>query len=349
MAQRREFTASHDGIFALKTTPSGSVKSARRAWQAICTQPCDDRPAGCLSLKKISRHPVGRTDPINAMTLAKTVLVVSDRPEQFELAAGSLQRAGFRIRYRRNLVESVTLALVENPAVIISELAVPDVDGLQLCRSIRRALPSNPPIVLVGDLSKESPIVSDALMCGATDYIERRFIYAHLLRLVESIAPPAAVTGPLPSNETLFDAFIENISDSVMIADQNGLILFASPSTGRILQYRSEELTGACFFDRIHSDDLARVRAYFDNAVFGTAGGERISYRIRTYDDRFKTIQTVGRPAYDERFGWVVVLTSRALGSLASGSNPRRVREPGHSPLSVLDAWIIDISLMSEN
>jgi PAS domain-containing protein len=62
-------------------------------------------------------------------------------------------------------------------------------------------------------------------------------------------------------------SLIENSLDIVTVIDAYGTILYASPSTLRILGYDPEALEGRSVFDLVHSGDLARVRDFLSNAA----------------------------------------------------------------------------------
>ncbi|MEP6789013.1 MAG: response regulator [Acidobacteriota bacterium] len=102
----------------------------------------------------------------------KTVLVISDGQEQFASTALRLFQEGVYVRFENDVDHG--LAGDEPPNLIISELAVANVDGLQLCRRMRRDRHlARTPVLLVGDLSKYSSIVRDSFKCGAADYMQK--------------------------------------------------------------------------------------------------------------------------------------------------------------------------------
>ncbi len=103
-----------------------------------------------------------------------TILLVSGDVEQFAIVTGLIRSSGLNATFARTVRECLTLAGAELPALIISELAVPDIDGLQLCLRIRAVERSRTtPILLVGDLPRSSPIVADGRRCGANSYLQK--------------------------------------------------------------------------------------------------------------------------------------------------------------------------------
>jgi DNA-binding response OmpR family regulator len=65
------------------------------------------------------------------------VLVVDDEPVLAGVVASYLDRAGFSTTVTGNGVEAVELARTEDPTVIILDLGLPGLDGVEVCRQIR--------------------------------------------------------------------------------------------------------------------------------------------------------------------------------------------------------------------
>ncbi len=105
-----------------------------------------------------------------------TVLVISDSPEQFEQAASLFRASGFAVIFESDAAISLKNAGRQMPCLIISELAVHNIDGLAVCRRVRQDQSlAVTPVVLVGDLSPGSGIVADGFRCGASDYLQKPF------------------------------------------------------------------------------------------------------------------------------------------------------------------------------
>ena len=128
------------------------------------------------------------------MTRNEKVLVISDGPEQFALAASALGNEGYSVMFASDVKESLRIANAESPNMIISELAMSDIDGLQICRQFRKdKAMRTTPILLVGDLSESSPIVKDGRRCGASDYVQRPFTFDALARRVKEMLDPQSL------------------------------------------------------------------------------------------------------------------------------------------------------------
>ena len=125
------------------------------------------------------------------MSVNKSVLVISESQRQFSLAANLLRAEGYKVSFAGNINKSLKIVDAEPPQLIISELAMPDIDGLQICKQFRSDYRMcQTPILLVGDLSENSSIVKDSRRCGASDYVQKPFTFkvltAKVMELLEA-------------------------------------------------------------------------------------------------------------------------------------------------------------------
>lgn len=105
-----------------------------------------------------------------------TVLVVTRNSEQFSILSFLFQNAGYGISFADSVREGIFLTATERPGLVISELAMTEIDGLELCRRIRENNNiRSTPIIVVGDLPSSSPIVMDSRRCGASYYMQKPF------------------------------------------------------------------------------------------------------------------------------------------------------------------------------
>lgn len=257
------------------------------------------------------------------MSNKKTVLVISNGPEQFTLAASMLADDGYCVLFENDLGRGLRVAQAAPPRLIISELAVPNVDGLELCCRTRgdKGLGTTP-ILLVGDLSRQSSIVGDSLRCGAADYLQKPIDQLALVDLCRGMVGPQVDQTTAKAGDNLFTSLIENISDVVTIIDPDGKILFESPSTQRILGYEPGELLGQNTFDLIHPADLAEVSEYLNSVHWGIGLSTPVDYRIRRQDGSWQLMESTAVAVEDPRFGSATVVTSHEITETASSLDP---------------------------
>ncbi len=102
----------------------------------------------------------------------KTILVVDDEPKIAKLVRDYLERAGFEVRVASNGKDVLLQARSEKPDLIILDLGLPQLDGLDVTRELRKV--SNVPIIMLTGRSEESDKLI-GLELGADDYITKPF------------------------------------------------------------------------------------------------------------------------------------------------------------------------------
>jgi diguanylate cyclase (GGDEF)-like protein len=119
-----------------------------------------------------------------------TILVVNDNLELLELMSLLLGKAGYRICTATDGQEGFQVALQERPQLIISDVAMPGTDGIELCRLIRADKEMGPTsILLVSAVRVDSTSAVEGLQAGADDYLEVPYdpvrLIAKVARLLE--------------------------------------------------------------------------------------------------------------------------------------------------------------------
>ncbi|MFN2519843.1 MAG: response regulator transcription factor [Candidatus Limnocylindria bacterium] len=114
----------------------------------------------------------------------RTVLVVEDEPEIARIASDYLQRAGFAVRIASDGKSALALARSAKPDLIVLDLGLPDIDGLDLTRSLRKE--SRVPVVMLTARGDESDRVV-GLELGADDYIVKPFSPKELVARVRAV------------------------------------------------------------------------------------------------------------------------------------------------------------------
>ena len=102
----------------------------------------------------------------------KTILVVDDEPKIVQLARDYLERAGFVIRTAGDGKSALAAARAEKPDLIVLDLGLPEMDGLDVARALRKE--SNVPIIMLTARGEETDKLV-GLELGADDYITKPF------------------------------------------------------------------------------------------------------------------------------------------------------------------------------
>jgi two-component system phosphate regulon response regulator PhoB len=112
---------------------------------------------------------------------------VEDEEDLRELLVYNLGREGFKVTATASGLEGLRLAREQDPDLLLLDLMLPDVDGLEVCRRIRKdALTSALPILMLTAKGEETDKVL-GLGLGADDYVTKPFGPAELVARVRAV------------------------------------------------------------------------------------------------------------------------------------------------------------------
>ncbi|HLY13973.1 MAG TPA: response regulator transcription factor [Candidatus Limnocylindrales bacterium] len=127
----------------------------------------------------------------------KTILVVDDEPKIIDLARDYLEHAGFAVLTAADGQAALAVARTRSPDLVVLDLGIPQPDGLDVIRAIRRD--SNVPIVVLTARDDELDKLI-GLELGADDYITKPFSPRDLVARVKAVlrrAEPAEAPSDL--------------------------------------------------------------------------------------------------------------------------------------------------------
>jgi two-component system alkaline phosphatase synthesis response regulator PhoP len=114
----------------------------------------------------------------------KHILVVDDEPKIAEIARDYLERAGFRVTTAGNGADALAIARTRRPDLIVLDLGLPKMDGLDVTRTLRKQ--SNVPIIMLTARVDESDKLI-GLELGADDYVTKPFSPKELVARVRAV------------------------------------------------------------------------------------------------------------------------------------------------------------------
>jgi two-component system response regulator ResD len=136
------------------------------------------------------------------------VLVVDDEPTIGDVVSRYLRRAGYQTDVALTGHDALERAFRERPDVIVLDLMLPDTDGLEVMRRLRRRDPLRTAFILLTARGEESDRVV-GLRQGADDYVVKPFSPAELVARVDAIlrrlAPDPGPPAPLRFGELEID------------------------------------------------------------------------------------------------------------------------------------------------
>jgi DNA-binding response OmpR family regulator len=181
-----------------------------------------------------------------------TILVIDDEKDLIELVSYNLVKEGFAVKSSSNGETGLAKAISELPDLVLVDLMMPGMDGLEVCRRLRSdARTAAIPIIMLTAKTAESDRVV-GLELGADDYVTKPFSPRELAARVKAVLrrtspqPTASAVikrGALTIDLNRREVICENKS-IVLTASEFRLLHFLSLHPGQVFS-RSELIDGA--------------------------------------------------------------------------------------------------------
>jgi CheY-like chemotaxis protein/anti-sigma regulatory factor (Ser/Thr protein kinase) len=116
-----------------------------------------------------------------------TILVVDDSQLEQRYVAKLLEThgEGWRVAFARNGEEALDVIAKESPAVVLTDMQMPRMDGLKLVEKIREYFPQIPVVLMTGSGSER--VAVEALKAGAADYVPKQALAHDLAPVLERV------------------------------------------------------------------------------------------------------------------------------------------------------------------
>ena len=247
----------------------------------------------CPSTSSIKRHPTpsGNRNAVSS-SIARgkssgaqeksdnSVLVVNDVPDLVELMKELLHQSGYNVLTAYDGQEGFVLTRAEHPNLVISDVSMPRLDGIEMCRLIR-AHPElrTIPVLLVSAKRRDSASVIEGLKAGADDYLESPYDPMRLITRVAQLIERRRAEEALRESQVRLAGIVESAMDAIITVDGEQRILLFN---------RAAEM------------------------MFRCPAAEAIGQRLQRFiPERFRTIYS----AHIEGFGQVGITTRSMAGS----------------------------------
>jgi len=194
-------------------------------------------------------------------TLAPLLLLIEDEPQMRRFLRATLKAHGYQIVEAATAREGLAQAAGRNPELILLDLGLPDLDGLEVVRTIRRS--ASTPVIVISARGQEQDKVA-ALDLGADDYLTKPFGAPELLARIRvalrrSALPPGAPAEPVfQTGELRVDLVRRQVfrgeEEAHLTPTEYRLLAALIRHAGRVSTHRQllEEVWGANYAEQSH-------------------------------------------------------------------------------------------------
>ena len=173
--------------------------------------------------------------------MGQRVLVVDDDPTVSDVVRRYLEREGFAVELAGDGQQALDAYAAERPDLVVLDLMLPGIDGLEVCRRLR-AQDRTLPVVMLTALGEEADRVL-GLEIGADDYVTKPFSPRELVLRVQSVlrrAAPAQVSGELVDGALRVDVARRTATlhgrELALTVREFDLLVFLMRNPGRVLR-----------------------------------------------------------------------------------------------------------------
>lgn len=219
--------------------------------------------------------------------MTQLILVVDDEPKIVRLARDYLEKNNFRVVTAGDGQSALTTARKEKPDLIILDLMLPNIDGREVCKIIRKE--SDVPIIMLTALSEEIDQVT-GLEIGADDYITKPFSPRALVARVRALL--RRTTGDIKTPNVIRIGNLEIDSEKYSVTFQDNPIKL-TPNEFRLLQllanHAGQTLTREQILENLHG-----VASSFDRSIDSHIKNLRKKLEQASNQNMIETVYGIG-------------------------------------------------------
>ena len=133
----------------------------------------------------------------------ESIMLVEDEESIVELVRYNLSREGYTVHVAMSGEDALTLVRSANPALILLDIMLPEINGIEVCRRLRRdERTMGTPVIMLTARGEESDIIA-GLEAGADDYVTKPFSPRVLMARVRAVL--RRKSEPAPSLDAVID------------------------------------------------------------------------------------------------------------------------------------------------
>src|SRR6185295_13414191 len=260
-----------------------------------------------------------------------TVLIVNDDQMQLDLLRDLLEPEGHKIFVAQDGQRALDMTRALQVEIVISDVVMPEMDGLELCRRLKK----NPhtvtiPVLLASGIRKEEAALLEGFEAGADDYLEIPFRHEQLLVKVARLIERHRV-------ERHYRDIVEQAADMIYTRDMDGHLININEAGARFFGRPTFELIGkplsVLIGDEAAARDIAEMKQVksleplrFTDCLRNALGEERYLEGIVTIErdslGNSVAVRGVVRDVTDRRFAEVALKKQSEEYRLLFESNP---------------------------
>jgi diguanylate cyclase (GGDEF)-like protein/PAS domain S-box-containing protein len=226
-----------------------------------------------------------------------TILVADDNPDRLELMCILLRKVGYQVFAACDGREAFEVACRERPLLVISDVMMPHVDGIELCRMLR----AHPELritrtLLVSAMRVDSSSAVEGLEAGADDYLEAPYDPMRLIAKVARLAERARFEAALRESEERYALAAQGANDGLWDWNLRTGEVYFSARWKAMLGWAEDEVGASVeeWFGRVHAEDVEALRESIHSHIAGHSAHLELEHRMLHRDGTYRWMLSRG-------------------------------------------------------
>ena len=193
------------------------------------------------------------------------ILIVDDAPDSLGLLQDIMRQQGYQTFVATSGKRALDIATRVQPDLILLDVILPDLDGLEICRRLkRRPDTAHIPVIFVSSCGDTDDIVA-GFDTGAADYIAKPVRLAEVcVRVRAQLRQRSSAESQKQQAERL-QSIVDGMDEGLMLVGGDGRVAYANPACERFLDCPAAQLSGRALADLLAAPASQDYAAYFAN------------------------------------------------------------------------------------
>jgi PAS domain S-box-containing protein len=229
------------------------------------------------------------------------ILIVDDDRKILDLLLDLLELEGYEVATAVDGAQAIELALSFHPDIVVSDVVMPNVGGLELCRRLKEdPRTAYVPVLLISGLATSDEAGIEGLYAGADDYLELPFRNEELLVKVARLVERHRIGKELKESEERYRHLVE-LSPDAIVVHHAGKFTYVNPAAVKLWGASSpQDLIGKSILDVVHPDYHEHVRERVDYILEFQRSTELAEQKCLRLDGSELDVEVTGLPFTSE-------------------------------------------------
>jgi diguanylate cyclase (GGDEF)-like protein/PAS domain S-box-containing protein len=225
------------------------------------------------------------------------LLVVDDTRDSRMLLCRWLERRGYKITATSSGADALRLVAEQPIDLVLLDLVMPDLDGIEVLRRIRalRSASELPVLMVTGRAGDED--ILDALLADANDYVTKPIDFPVLMQRIEVHLARVRAEKALKRSEERFALAVAGSNDGIWDWDLERRQVWFSPRWAAQLGLDEKELGNdpGTWFRRVHPEDLSKLKSALQASLDDPSLAFTLEHRLLHKDGGYRWMLARGR------------------------------------------------------